>query len=774
MEITNVKPLSLIFRVNVSDQYLPRFRKIIAYIVTEEQFGQLTDHTTSIFLDFFKYLRGKPQTAQREQFDAISQLSQSIGAFVKIMNVSFARYWVGFCSDLERDFQKSQVQAEKLVDRGALSLEYLKTVDSARLSNYVRSETAFCQLQHIIMNSGSIWKEYASDPPALIHSSRLLDDFSSPTLENRFAPVPMEIEPLQVRERALYRGTGSIIQLVGVRNVQVLVLPAKILLDLRTECIELPNSQLWLVLLRGPYMCEFVTRTGSTYLIDFSNEKGPTVNKIFKHLKYEPGIIFSTSNLSKFIRNRTITDDWVNGLSTNCDYIMQLNYFGLHSFNSISNYPIFPFLGASARELRDFTVPLEIRPQIWLRLFSFFPTTVSHGQFMSGEAEIAADDSDFAGFGKDSSVLDILESKSFELTPEFFTMPEAFSDVSDGYALVYQMRKLLESEKVSRSLNYWLDTVFGPEKLFRSPHPVWNPIVRDRKTAIIAFDVAHGGLSHISIEEISPDKISVFSIVNDSEIQKIVAEFTARPRMETVFSQEISIGQSTVVSLLNGLLLIDAENSELQFISPTERFSAQQKVLPTEVSGPNGVCFASHGPVFCLERSAGKFECFGVCKVSPQFPVCVDSDLRWQLTVVGVRSGRVLVFDRTTGEFLREIANNQMCPKRLLVTRTFSMVLIEYANEMKLYSAYGRLLREARISWEISAWCSCVSNAGFDFVFLADTTGKVFVMEVFELRPLEIFRCGRRILAIKYMKGLEAVLIVTQDGKGFLVPHTIQ
>jgi hypothetical protein len=624
MEIAAVEPLSLIFRINVSDGYLPRLRKIIAYIATEEQVEQLTDQTASTFLDFFKYLKSKPQITQREQFDAILQLSQSIGSFVKIMNISFGRYWVSFCSDLEQYLKENGVQAETLVHRGALSLEYLKAAQSARLSHYVRSETAFNQLQHIIVNSSSIWKEYASDPPSLIRSSRLLDDFSSPTLENHFTQVPMEIEPLQIRDRVLYRGTANVIQLSAVKNLQVLVLPSKIILGSRTECIELPNSHLRLILFRGPYMCEFVTQTGTTYLIEFSSEKGSTVNEIFKHLKYEPKIIMSTSNLSKFIQNRTITNDWVNGLSTNFDYIMQLNYLGLHSFNSISKYPVFPFLQASAGDLRDFTVPLQIRPQIWLTLFSYFPTTVTKARFMSGKAEIAPDDGDPSSFSKDLDVLEILENRNLELTPEFFMMPEAFANVSDGYSLVYRMRRLLESEKVSKSLNHWFDLVFGPEKRFRSPHPVWNPIVRDQQTAIVAFDVAHGGLSHISIGEISPDQVSVFSIVNDSEIRKVVFEFATGPSPEVVFSQEISIGRSTVVSISNGLLLIDAENSELEFISPTERFSTQQKILPTEVSGPNGVCFATHGPVFCLERSAGRFECFGVCKVSPQFPVCVD------------------------------------------------------------------------------------------------------------------------------------------------------
>jgi hypothetical protein len=177
--------------------------------------------------------------------------------------------------------------------------------------------------------------------------------------------------------------------------------------------------------------------------------------------------------------------------------------------------------------------------------------------------------------------------------------------------------------------------------------------------------------------------------------------------------------------------------------------------------------------VFSVRKVGAAFETFGVCKISPEFPVCADANVKHAVTAVGVRSGRIHLFNRSTGEYLWGLGSNGSHPKRVIVTTSFPFVVVQYSEFLRVYSISGDLIRELKISFDISCWCSAVSDTGLDYVFISDMVGHVLAMEVFTLKIDEFFRGGCQIVMIKYSNYLGGIIAFTQEGKGIYHPYLI-
>jgi hypothetical protein len=399
---------------------------------------------------------------------------------------------------------------------------------------------------------------------------------------------------------------------------------------------------------------------------------------------------------------------------------------------------------------------MEVAPALWLREFEYFPTM---------------DDRQRRG------VSQLLEEQRIELTPEFFTAPEVLAGIASPYEFVYALRKTLESDEVSNRLHFWIDVTFGvgsalSEKVFRAPHPPRARIGQRASLTHAEFDVGGALLCFAAVDQIAADRVTVYSVSDSGIVRKTVADLTHPENGEIVF--ERTFPTARIAAVVGGLLLIDSESCELTLVRPPDITSFEQDILPVNFCEDNGVCFSTNGAVFCIECSATGIECFGVCKVSPQVPTCACSGTKFSVTAVGVRNGSVLLFERQKGEYLRTIAVNGHCPKRVLVTNALPFVLVQYENALRLFSIYGELLREVEISFAITVWTTFVSNDGFDFVVVADSMGRVCVMEAFFLKLICVLKCGSAVLTIRWAKELQGIIAVTQDGKGFFaaIPPT--
>jgi hypothetical protein len=528
-------------------------------------------------------------------------------------------------------------------------------------------------------------------------------------------------------------------------SVEFLVFPTRFVIEGPSLLASVLISDLWLILYREPNCCEFVTLDARPFLLHFTVEKKRAITRMFRQLKTDELPFIQAERGAVVVQHLGLTAEWISGALPTTDYLLRLNFFGGRSYSAPALYPIFPLVAKNRR----FDAALCVRPEEWLAAFAHFPAPA-----------------------RGPTVAELLAQDRLELTPEFFTMPEALAGVDKPYEFVYQLRRRLESEEVSAALHLWIDRIFGilsplPKKIFRAAHPARGAAQRTEPfPAVVQFEIGHGIASYAAIESITGTQVAVYTIVNKAQLWKTVTDLADPRRPEDVFSREIAANQRAIAAIGGGLLLIDSEKYEFEFVSPSGSTEFQQEILPVEFCEENGVCFSTNGEVFCLEKKGGSFEIFGICKISPEIPVCAFSETRYSLTLVGVRSGRVMVFDRKTGRYLRTIGAKGPSPKRVLLTATFPFVIVHGSNSLTVISVYGELLRTAEIGFEISAWCPFVASDGFDFVVMSDTVGQVFLMEAFLLTPVCVFKCGSRILAMKYGRDLQGVVGITQEGRG--------
>ena len=266
---------------------------------------------------------------------------------------------------------------------------------------------------------------------------------------------------------------------------------------------------------------EFFTNERQSYLIDFLDNDN--MNNILGQLKrFLPSKIIQTVSFRQYFSQQSFTNDWVRGKISNFEYLMLLNIYSGRSFNSPSQYPVFPWIikdyNSSILDLsnpnsfRDLSLPIGAQdpktfetlkkkqlaleqagvdsylyscgPICPLSLYSWLirlePFTSLHIQIQGGRFDHTA--RIFSSIPHSYKLSN--STNSFrELIPEFFCSPEFLTN-DNGFNLgicnehsisevvlpnwasspidfIYLHRKAIESDYVSDDLNQWIDLIWG-------------------------------------------------------------------------------------------------------------------------------------------------------------------------------------------------------------------------------------------------------------------------------------------------------------------------
>ena len=803
-DVLNEAPVPLSFRIHVDEHSLPIFWEIIGMISAYLKNHEIRDTTLSRYLMFFQYLSEKKHLSPRKRFETIHSLSSGLWNSVKVMDISFNGYVRAMRADMLAYIKKVKRTKKQQISSADAQKWGIHGINMKRLISAGRADNMYRFFKNQYMNSTSIWRCFRGNNPPLKKTSRLLDNFTSPMLKNQYKRFKFPMDPVIVKGMPVLQRQARLINLEGTHNISFAILIDRIIIAWKTQIVILTGKDIKMILYRSPNAYEFVTNDARTYLVAFQGVAVSDLISALKRVSFEVAPLIQTTPFPVFTQKLGLTMDWLRGKLSNFDYIMRLNYFGGRSSNCLSIYPVFPLVENPDGSLRQFTKRLEVNPRVWVKLF------VTHtGQrtyeteqlesdhvtfYCEGEMEravvqpaskdsIAIDDDtrelksgDESLFESDT-ILQVLEKGSLELTPEFYCMPEAFSRSMkySEYRFVYDLRKRLESDDVTNQLHIWLDNVFGPNSrqncLFKAAHPQ-KKFTRNGATCktLKPFDVATGNVTYASIEAVSENTLLIHTILDNALVHATTLswEKDGELELEVVQNTTVNIGNSVITTVSKKVVLLDAPNSDVCVIGPQGLRRTTMELHPTDsCNGP--VCLSEHGVVYCLQMRKNELSIFGVCKLSPESPVCADSSSRYNITAVGVRSGRVLLFERSTGHYIREIANNGESPKRVAICTTFPFVVIQYSGSVKLYSIYGSFISEARISFEVSLMTLSQSRNGLDHIFLVDTTGRVLHMEPMSSEAVELIRYNSRILALRYIDDCSCVLALTQEGRGLYI-----
>lgn len=251
-----------------------------------------------------------------------------------------------------------------------------------------------------------------------------------------------------------------------------------------------------------PNSIELFTMSGKSFFVQFTNHKSLSVLKAISNMRLPNIRSLQTAEFFEFFKKKNKTDLWVHNKISNFEYLMHLNVMSGRSFNDLSQYPIFPWIisnyssesidlcdnnfyrdlakpigalnEAKLAKLKDlmkdknylYENSLSTAETVYLNLFRIEPFS----EKLNTNLNLNSIQESF------NSVLNDVNDNR-ELTPEFFydfeflknsNKIDGFDDVilppwsnNSRFTFIYTMRKALESDIVSETLNDWIDLVWG-------------------------------------------------------------------------------------------------------------------------------------------------------------------------------------------------------------------------------------------------------------------------------------------------------------------------
>ena len=191
-------------------------------------------------------------------------------------------------------------------------------------------------------------------------------------------------------------------------------------------------------------------------------------------------VVGSSSSPGDALKRSGLTEKWRRREVSNFDYLMALNTMAGRSFNDATQYPVFPWVVSDyTSETLDFSDPMVFR-DLSKPIGSHDPGAISLYSSATSVRYFLGRLEPFTSSIIPSTRSDAFTSisaawarNSWELTPEFFTLPDFLLGGKDGDValptwargsadeFIRINRAALESDYVSAHLNEWVDLVFG-------------------------------------------------------------------------------------------------------------------------------------------------------------------------------------------------------------------------------------------------------------------------------------------------------------------------
>jgi hypothetical protein len=414
--------------------------------------------------------------------------------------------------------------------------------------------------------------------------------------------------------------------------------------------------------------------------------------------------------------------------------------------------------------------------------------------------------------------LALTSESPWELTPEFFALPEAFArdfelPNGDPVAFVYEHRKTLESPHVSANLNLWIDLLFGcathgklavrasnvfqpflfgpvagideaaleamlrksgqmPTQLFSPPHPQRHIISRLPRFHAIPPVALEFRLRFAHVTGASATWMSFVCVCEDDAALSIKVDLmNSSNRLVNSLGTVPRIW--SLAGLADGFAAVSA--SLLQIV---HEHGAKSESVHCEEIG----FVAGSGKAVALCGRSGQIY-FGktnrenrpklACTITNDYVCCLAVSSGFGIVAAGTRDGRVVVSLSTTGAFLFACDVGSE-PKRIVITDGWGFIVVEAGKSLFLFSVNGRVIRKMDIEFRIQQMTAWTCERGMDFMAIADRAGNIRVFEVFFMKINEIvYRETRPIVAMAFNLGNRSLIIVTEGGEIVFIPREL-
>ncbi|OHT07916.1 hypothetical protein TRFO_05026 [Tritrichomonas foetus] len=370
------------------------------------------------------------------------------------------------------------------------------------------------------------------DPPPLLKlTNNLNDDIDDENINNDVLPNSQtnNIHSYSRVKEKPQEYKAKLLTIFGLTDVVFVLMKTKCQiinkLENKTKTIEASNVThiLFRSFLHQERTFEIITSLGKTYLLNLCQVASLDLLKLISGLSAWQHALIQTLPHIQFIEMIGIQKEWCRGLTSNFEYLMQLNFLGGRTFNETSLYPVFPWIlkDYSSSTIcindpsvyRDLSVPMgaqnierltELKSHmkdymairnvdflynscyisplcVFLWLIRMEPFTTLHIQLQGDKFDHAA--RVFASIPNAFRMATTHMNDYRELIPEFFFTSSFLENrnrfdlgsinhrvvddvvlpkwASSAIDFIYTHRKFLESDYVSSHLNEWIDLIFG-------------------------------------------------------------------------------------------------------------------------------------------------------------------------------------------------------------------------------------------------------------------------------------------------------------------------
>lgn len=537
------------------------------------------------------------------------------------------------------------------------------------------------------------------------------------------------------------------------------------------------------------------------------------------------GMDYVSQNVSApddFLVKAKITDQWLEGRMTNFEYLMLVNIAAGRVFYDTANYPIFPWvitdMKSSNIDTDDSKIYRDLRKSMGLfndervaELHSLHPdylfdksysTADSIGSFLGGKIKI-------------SEMLKISEMNNFELTPEFFSYPEAFTDsqlppwASSPADFVYKHRKALESVMVSATLHIWLNTVFGlkmplfspkfqqdpgydftmkngtlPPVLFTQPNPgraieIPEPIISDTTvietdSRMVSFVSAHFEDSKLVIRFVLRNGVLKQYFFNGTTFQSSGQDiaFDKNNVSEHISSSSF---ETTITETRLGICSASGNSPYVEVIGMNRTFRTPFGLIRSIYGSSrylSAVCTDMTTRIWNIEND-------GVSYVASyrDYTICSCVSEEYGIVVSGTRDGTIQICS-LEGSVIKVISLGDRKPLRVIVCPGSGSICvlsertddIARQKDLVVLSINGIYIGCVEVD-SIRCWSAWEDWRGIDYIALATEKKKIVKLEVNNLEwHKDKIRCEILPVSMHYCRDAGVLVLVDDDGVVQLTP----
>jgi hypothetical protein len=590
-----------------------------------------------------------------------------------------------------RDFQEFAVKRDRLFRE---LLEHRSILHAARfecaefISRHVLHREACCRtwqrIWHSLSSPNGPWQRQKND--------KTVELFCADGYPTRRSPKVPRIR-FRREDASIYASLYECQLVVREKRKQATLEIHRIYFSIVLEksSTDIDGSLIRFVFLRPPHAIELFLWDNRTFFLDF-----PIAHRdsVYKELS----------------RIATTIDRTEKGNTSNFDYLLLVNRHFSQSFSDLTHYPLFPCVLSSE----------QLSPVIRLERPSMSPELIV--KFRKGIPQ---------------------EFPNVSI-PEFFILPEIFEG-DHRFDLVYEHRKALESEQVSRDLHNWVQLVFGdhcPPRLPDIPARLIRPFSKDLGVGSLLFAGFHSSSNNVSC------------VVVGRSGQAPVRRFVEESLSFTVYFIPVD-GQVSCSQFANGIVV----SGQVIDWDGQSHFLDVRDVVGTAASGTFVVILRSDRVIQVFHGLQLKYN----VRSYDGAPVCAAASEKFGIIVVGTTSGLLLVYSLWSGVLERIIPVDR--PVRVGISPGWGFIVVVLWNyELVLFSINGEFIRRVGIGAAVAAWDLTASSTGFDFLTLALVSGSVYHFELFYLSMGDSVASRLGIVGIAHLWEFNSIAIVDAHG----------